>query len=73
MAKGRKLKSRRSERASSPGSTAAAEAPDALPAESTAPEKLLPHPPRRNPALLVISIVFLAIWLAALVWLAATA
>ena len=69
MAKGRKLKSRRSEHATAPGSAAAAEAP----AEATPQEKFPPHPPRRNTALLVISVVLLAVWLAALVWLAATA
>ena len=73
MAKGRKIKSRRSERAPPPGSGDASEAPASPPAESSPQEKFPPHPPRRNPALLVISLVLLAIWLAALVWLAATA
>ncbi len=56
-------------RGASGAATEAVEAPAA-----SAPEPALtPDPPRRNLPLLLVSIVLLAVWLAVLVWLAATA
>jgi hypothetical protein len=72
MAKGRKSKGRGGRASASATAEPSQKKPPAPQAEP-GQTPLVPHPPRRNVPLLVLSIVLLVAWMTVLVWLAATA